>query len=74
MGGGKFGNGFKNTGMTNNGIGNPVGISGLGNTGRTKAYDLNEQMVMYEVQSNPLYNAKELKISLKDPRWKEEDG
>ena len=74
MGGGKFGGGFKNIRIFNNGVGNPVDTSGFGNTGRTKAYNLTEQMVMHEVQSDPLHNAKELKITLKDPRWKKEDG
>ncbi|MEE9724034.1 T7SS effector LXG polymorphic toxin [Listeria seeligeri] len=56
------------------GVGNPVKIEGRGSTGRIKANNLNEQMAMLQVQSNPLKGAKELPIKLTDKRWPREDG
>ncbi|MBC1749522.1 hypothetical protein HB983_12355 [Listeria seeligeri] len=55
------------------GVGNPVKIEGRGSTGRTKPNNLNEQMAMHQVQSNPLKGAKELPIKMTDKRWASED-
>ncbi|MBC1727174.1 hypothetical protein HB981_11815 [Listeria seeligeri] len=55
------------------GVGNPVKIAGRGSTGRTKPNNLNEQMAMHQVQSNPLKGAKELPIKMTDKRWASED-
>ena len=44
------------------GVGNPVEIAGKGSTGRTGRTvpnNINEQMAMHQVQSNPLDNATE---------------
>ncbi|MBF2663288.1 hypothetical protein IBB82_04235 [Listeria seeligeri] len=49
-------------------------MEGRGSTGRIKANNLNEQMAMLQVQSNPLKGAKELPIKLTDKRWPREDG
>jgi len=56
------------------GVENPVEVVGKGNTGRTKPNTLNEQIAMHEVTSNPLKNATELPIKMKDTRWPFEDG
>lgn len=56
------------------GVGNPVEVVGKGNTGRIKPNTLSEQMAMHEVMSNPLKNATELPIKMKDTRWPFEDG
>ncbi len=56
------------------GVGNPVKVSGLGSTGRTIPKNLNEQMAMHQVQSNPLENATKLKLQMNDPRWPASDG
>lgn len=55
-------------------VGNPVEVVGRGNTGRIKPNTLSEQMAMHEVMSNPLKNATELPIKMKDTRWPFEDG
>lgn len=41
-------------GGANKGVGNPVKVEGRGSTGRVAPNNLNEQMAMHEVQSNPL--------------------
>ena len=52
----------------------PVEIAGKGSTGRTVPNNINEQMAMHQVQSNPLDNATELPFKLKDERWSASDG
>ena len=54
--------------------GNPVPIAGFGNTGRTIPNNLNEQIAMQQVQSNPLNGATKLPIKMGDERWPAEDG
>lgn len=56
------------------GVGNPVRIEGRGSTGRTIPKNLNEQMAMHEVRSNPLGNSKKLPLGLGDKRWDSNDG
>lgn len=56
------------------GVSNPVEVVGKGNTGRIEPNTLSEQMAMNEVRSNPLKNATELPIKMKDTRWPFEDG
>ena len=51
-----------------------VKIEGRGSTGRTVPNNLIEDLAMKEVKSNPLSNAKELPIQLKDERWLSRDG
>jgi hypothetical protein len=53
-----------------------VKILGRGSTGRTVANNLNEQLAMKEVMSNPLENATKvpLKNGMTDPRWLGTDG
>lgn len=50
------------------GIGNPVKIEGRGSTGRTTPNNLNEQMSMHDVQSNPLDGSTNLG-NIGDLRW-----
>ena len=61
-------------GSKTSGVGNPVDIAGKGSTGRTVPNNINEQMSMHQVQSNPLDNATELPFKLKDERWLASDG
>ena len=61
-------------GSKTSGVGNPVEIAGKGSTGRTVPNNINEQMAMHQVQSNPLDNATELPFKLKDERWSASDG
>lgn len=42
-------------------------------TGRTTPNNLNEQLAMEEVQSNPLENATQVPVTMNDPRWSAED-
>ena len=56
------------------GVGNPVKVEGRGSTGRTIPNNLEEQMAMHQVRSNPLEGATELPIKLNDTRWKSSDG
>ena len=56
------------------GIGNPVDILGRGSTGRTEPKNLQEQLAMHEVMSNPLENAVELKLKMGDTRWHSSEG
>ncbi|KAF1084288.1 tRNA(Glu)-specific nuclease WapA precursor [Sporotomaculum syntrophicum] len=53
-----------------------VNILGRGSTGRTVANNLNEQLAMKEVMSNPLENATKvpLKNGMTDSRWLGTDG
>ncbi|MBV4476866.1 two-partner secretion domain-containing protein [Pseudomonas botevensis] len=46
---------------------------GLGSTGRTVANNLNEQLAMKQVMSNPAVGL-ELPLPLRDPRWPAADG
>lgn len=48
---------------------------GKGSTGRYTPYNLNEQLAMRQVLSNPLNGTQEIKsITLSDPRWLAQDG
>ena len=47
---------------------------GAGSTGRKVANDLNEQLVMKQVKSNPMNGATKVPIELKDTRWPATDG
>jgi len=70
---------FNNTDAGNS-IGNSVPIEGKGSTGRTTPNNINEQVAMQQVRSNPLDGAVDLsKVSkkpviLRDGRWKASDG
>ena len=55
-------------------IGNPVNVEGRGSTGRVTPNNLNEQMSMSQIQSNPLQGATEVPIALTDPRWSAAEG
>ena len=59
---------------SNTGVGNPVKVEGRGSTGRTIPNNLEEQMAMHQVRSDPLEGATELPIKLNDTRWKSSDG
>lgn len=48
--------------------GSPVEIEAKGSTGRTTQNNLNEQIAMQQVRSNPLKNAKELPFNMNDSR------
>lgn len=52
----------------NTGVGNSVKIKGRGSTEQTDSYNLEEQMAMHEVKSNPLNNSKNLG-PVGDSRW-----
>lgn len=56
------------------GVGNPVKIEGLGSTGRTIPNNLNEQMAMHQVQSNPLSGATRVPVEMTVTRWPASDG
>lgn len=65
--------------MWDEGAGEAEGISvdilSKGSTGRTVANNLNEQLAMQEVMSNPLDGTKELtSVKMTDPRWPASDG
>ena len=49
-------------------------VEGRGSTGRTIPNNLEEQMAMHQVRSDPLEGATELPIKLNDTRWKSSDG
>ena len=51
-----------------------ITIAGKGSTGRVEAKNLNEQLAMKQVMSNPLSGAKQLNITLTDSRWLANDG
>lgn len=58
----------KGAGGAKKGVGNPVKVEGRGSTGRVFPNNLNEQMVMHEVQSNPLKGATEAPIIMSNSR------
>ena len=66
--------GNKSGSTSNTGVGNPVKVEGRGSTGRTIPNNLEEQMAMHQVRSDPLEGATELPIKLNDTRWKSSDG
>ena len=66
--------GAKGGSSSNTGVGNPVKVEGRGSTGRTIPNNLEEQMAMHQVRSDPLEGATELPIKLNDTRWKSSDG
>lgn len=47
---------------------------GRGSTGRTTPNNLQEQLAIKEVLSDPLKGAKELPITMTDKRWLASDG
>jgi hypothetical protein len=53
---------------------NNITAVGKGSTGRTEAKNLNEQLAMKQVYSNPLQGAKQLNIAMSDSRWLAKDG
>ncbi len=55
-------------------IGNPVDVAGYGNKGRVLPNNLNEQMAMQQVMSNPLNGANQLPFKMTDTRWSYTDG
>lgn len=61
-------------GKINSGVGNSVKIEGRGSTGRVSPKNLNEQMIMHEVQSNPLPGAIKVPLTLQDSRWPISEG
>ena len=65
---------IKSGSTSNTGVGNPVKVEGRGSTGRTIPNNLEEQMAMHQVRSDPLEGATELPIKLNDTRWKSSDG
>ena len=70
----RIGIGGESGSTSNTGVGNPVKVEGRGSTGRTIPNNLEEQMAMHQVRSNPLEGATELPIKLNDTRWKSSDG
>ena len=61
-------------GSGSTGVGNPVPVEGKGNTGRVSPNNLNEQMAMHQVQSNPLEGASKLPFNMNDSRWPSSEG
>lgn len=55
-------------------MGNPVEVTGYGNTGWNLLNNLTEQTAMYQVQSDPLENATQLPFKLGDIRWLDSEG
>ncbi len=56
-------------------INNEIQIAGRGHTGRTEASNLNEQLAMKQVLSDPLNGATQLKsFQMADSRWLASDG
>ena len=53
---------------------NNIKIAGKGSTGRTEAKNLNEQLAMKQVMSDPLKGAKQLELIMKDSRWAATEG
>jgi filamentous hemagglutinin len=51
-----------------------ITVAGKGSTGRTEAKNLNEQLAMKQVYSNPLQGAKQLNVTMSDSRWSAKDG
>jgi hypothetical protein len=50
------------------------GAEGAGKTGRNIPNNLNEQLAMKQVQSDPLNGATKIPIQLKDTRWPSNEG
>jgi RHS repeat-associated protein len=48
---------------------NNITIAGKGSTGRVEAANLNEQLAMKQVMSNPLEGATRINITMTDSRW-----
>ena len=65
-GGGAF---LPGNSMSPLGVGNPVSVVGLGNTGRILPNTLTEQMAMHQVRSNPLSGATTVPVNMSDSRW-----
>jgi RHS repeat-associated protein len=62
-------------GTVTNGVNSTIKIAGKGNTGRTIAKNLKEQLAMEEVLSNPLENAIQLtNVVMTDVRWPASQG
>ena len=55
-------------------IGNPVSVEGKGSTGRVNPNNINEQMAMHQVKSNPLSGASQIPLTMNDPRWLASEG
>ena len=53
---------------------NNIKIAGKGSTGRTEAKNLNEQLAMKHVISDPLNGAKQLDLIMQDSRWLASEG
>ena len=53
---------------------NNIKIAGKGSTGRTEAKNLNEQLAMKQVISDPLNGAKQLDLIMQDSRWLASEG
>ena len=53
---------------------NNIQIANRGSTGRVDPNNLNEQLAMQQVQSNPLNGATKVPISMTDSRWLASDG
>ncbi|MCC2226148.1 MULTISPECIES: hypothetical protein [Roseburia] len=70
----QLGNVGESGSSSNTGVGNPVKVEGRGSTGRTIPNNLEEQMAMHQVRSDPLEGATELPIKLNDTRGKSSDG
>ena len=60
--------------LYNRGLGFAENFSGKGSTGRTVANNLNEQLAMSQVMSNPLQGATQLNFVMNDSRWLGSDG
>jgi hypothetical protein len=52
----------------------PPRTAGRGSTGRTNPMNLNEQLAMESVKSNPLSEATRVPLEMTDPRWPSEQG
>jgi RHS repeat-associated protein len=71
------GNVFPETGGASSETGPLIGefnSPNLGSTGRVVAQNLNEQIAMTAVKTDPLQDASRLKIGMNDPRWPASDG
>lgn len=49
-------------------------VAGRGSTGRVIPNNLNEQMAMHQVRSNPLDGANKLPFNMNDARWPSSEG
>ncbi len=60
---------------TYTGVGNPVHIENRGSTAKIPGpKNIQHQVAMEQVKSNPLENAKKLNIKMTDSRWRAEEG